>query len=169
MGKTTTRQDNGTLRLLGYDPGKLSAAERKQALEIERRLSQYDRVPAARRRRPRALADLRTFIAAHPDAYQRPTPWPRKSKMEERAEQRAKPWDYGHVRAGGEVVAQMDYYQEQFSRHLRGIGNYGAKIADLIAANKRRKFRFTPEFTHSLRGATILIKKLNERMGGPLP
>lgn len=65
----TTRRDNRTLRIAGYDPAKLTEAERRQALEIERRISQCGRVCGADKRRPKALADWRAFIAAHPDAF----------------------------------------------------------------------------------------------------
>lgn len=63
------REHNANIvRTIGIDPDKLTAAEIKKAAGLLGRVTRNHCAPGANARRPNARAELRAFIAAHPDA-----------------------------------------------------------------------------------------------------
>jgi hypothetical protein len=49
--------DDDTLVMLGINPANLSPTDKKQALELARRISACDNIPGAAKRRTQALTD----------------------------------------------------------------------------------------------------------------
>jgi hypothetical protein len=68
MTRAVREHNASVLRMVGIDPDKLTPAEIKKAADLVGQASRCDYVPGATARRPKAIAALDAFVAAHPEA-----------------------------------------------------------------------------------------------------
>jgi hypothetical protein len=64
-----------------------------------------------------------------------------------------------------EAKDRMDYYLEQFTRHLNSLSSSALRITKLIENNDDKQFRFSAEFLNALDTSTRLVEEMNRRMG----